>query len=258
MAQNITNTLKYARFIALAHIIVGVLLFVFGIIDRLHGYFWTGYGCFGIWCGAWMCITGGLGIPASNRERSPSSNALAGTFMGFAITSSVFGGVVIICYSISVAIYSHERRWYWESHHSEMAVTAIILVLGIVEFAIGIWASVLCCLIVNCCSPTSAQTQTVMYVNGQGVVPGGYVMAQGPGGVPMAFPVQQAGGVATVPGGHTQVVHMPPQGMFQVAGQPPTYQMSTSGAQMGQVPTFGAEGGHPPPYNPGQQLPVKM
>lgn len=54
MAQNITNTLKYARFIALAHIIVGVLLFVFGIIDRLHGYFWTGYGCFGIWCGAWV------------------------------------------------------------------------------------------------------------------------------------------------------------------------------------------------------------
>ena len=79
--------------------------------------------------------------------------------MGFAITSTVFGGMVIICYSISVAIYSHERRWYWESHHSEMAVTAIILVLGIVEFAIGIWASVLCCLIVNCCSPTSAQVK---------------------------------------------------------------------------------------------------
>lgn len=100
------------------------------------------------------------------------------------------------------------------------------------------------------------QTQTVMYVNGQGVVPGGYVMAQGPGGVPMAFPVQQAGGVATVPGGHTQVVHLPPQGMVQVAGQPPTYQMSTSGAQMGQVPTFGAEGGHPPPYNVDQQVRV--
>lgn len=100
------------------------------------------------------------------------------------------------------------------------------------------------------------QTQTVMYVNGQGVVPGGYVMAQGPGGVPMAFPVQQAGGVATVPGGHTQVVHLPPQGMVQVAGQPPTYQMSTSGAQMGQVPTFGAEGGHPPPYNADQQVRV--
>ena len=26
-----------------------------------------------------MCITGGLGIPASNRERSPSSNALVCT-----------------------------------------------------------------------------------------------------------------------------------------------------------------------------------
>ena len=81
--------------------------------------------------------------------------------MGFAITSAVFGGVVIICYSLSVAIYSHERRWYWESHHSEMAVTAIILILGIVEFAIGIWASVLCCLIVNCCSSTSTQVKWI-------------------------------------------------------------------------------------------------
>lgn len=95
-----------------------------------------------------------------------------------------------------------------------------------------------------------------MYVSGQGVVPGGYVMAQGPGGVPMAFPVQHAGGVATVPGGHSQVVHMPPQGMIQVAGQPPTYQMSTSGAQMGQVPTSGTQGGHPPPYNPDEQVRV--
>ena len=79
--------------------------------------------------------------------------------MGFAITSAVFGGVVIICYSLSVAIYDHEGRYFRESHHSEMAVTVIILILGIVEFAIGIWASVLCCLIVNCCSSTSTQVK---------------------------------------------------------------------------------------------------
>ena len=29
-----------------------------------------------------------------------------------------------------------------------------------------------------------------MCVAGQGVVPGGYVIAEGPGGVPMAFPVR--------------------------------------------------------------------
>ena len=46
--------LKIARLVALAHVIVGVLLFIFGIVDRVEGYFWTGEGCFGIWCGVWV------------------------------------------------------------------------------------------------------------------------------------------------------------------------------------------------------------
>ena len=81
--------------------------------------------------------------------------------MGFAITSSVFGGVTIICYSISIAIYHHDAyydSYSWRSenfYHSEMAITAIILILGITEFFIGIWAAVLCCYISSCnCCPT--------------------------------------------------------------------------------------------------------
>ena len=54
MADNTAKTLKIARLVALAHIVVGVLLFIFGIADRVHGYFWTGEGCFGIWCGVWV------------------------------------------------------------------------------------------------------------------------------------------------------------------------------------------------------------
>ena len=46
--------LKSARLSAIGHIVVGILLMVFGIVDRVEGYFWTGEGCFGIWCGVWV------------------------------------------------------------------------------------------------------------------------------------------------------------------------------------------------------------
>ena len=79
--------------------------------------------------------------------------------MGFAITSAVFGGVTIICYSSAIASYSH---WYYGfTNQSEMAVTAIILVLGITEFIFGIWAAILCCMInaCNCCAAPSNQVK---------------------------------------------------------------------------------------------------
>jgi len=50
----VAKTLKIARLAALAHIVVGVLLLIFGIADRIEGYFWTGKECFGIWCGIWV------------------------------------------------------------------------------------------------------------------------------------------------------------------------------------------------------------
>lgn len=80
----------------------------------------------------------------------------AGAFMGCAIVSAVFGGLIIICYSISIGIY---RSWYqfedhyWYNYDTEMAIAAIILVLGIVEFGFGIWASVLSCYMTTCCAP---------------------------------------------------------------------------------------------------------
>ena len=85
-----------------------------------------------------------------------------------------------------------------------------------------------------------------MYVTGQGAVSGGYVMGQGPGGVPVAIPMQQTGGVVTVPGACPQEVYMPAAGMVQVAGQPQMYQVSTARAVAGQpqmvhVPTSGAQ-----------------
>lgn len=92
--------------------------------------------------------------------------------MGFSITSAVFGGVIIICYSISIAIYRNEYRYnynynydydydhgyrYTKTRHrlydKEMALSAIILILGIVEFASGIWAAVCLCLMNPCGTP---------------------------------------------------------------------------------------------------------
>lgn len=81
--------------------------------------------------------------------------------MGFSITSSVFGGVIIICYSISISMYHYWRYglYYNDYNHSEMAITAIILILGIAEFVIGIWAAVLCCYLTNCNCCTTAPDQ---------------------------------------------------------------------------------------------------
>lgn len=220
-----------------------------------------GYNLF--WHVLQMIITGSVGIPASSRERNSSSQSFAGAFMGCAITSAVFGGVIMICYSISIAQHHYYDYWYdfnyWYNYDAEMAITAITLILGIVEFAIGIWTAALCCYITSCecCGTSPEQTTSVVYVSNQGVVSGGYIMGQGPGGVPIAFPVQQAGGVVAVPvsssgavGVHPQMVQVPTGGVMHVAGQPPMYQVPASGAmgmqpQMVQVPPSGALGGQP-------------
>lgn len=51
MADTEAKAVNIARTLALVHVIVGFLLFCFGIADLVVYYFWTGYGCFGIWIG---------------------------------------------------------------------------------------------------------------------------------------------------------------------------------------------------------------
>jgi len=111
----------------------------------------------------------------------------AGVFMGFSITSAVFGGTIIICYSIAIAFYRDDYRYnyydpyyndydYWptegyyysrrERHDkfdAEMALSAIILILGIVEFAIGIWAAVCLCMMKPCTCCYGSPPQQVSY-----------------------------------------------------------------------------------------------
>ena len=57
MADTSAKATQVARILAIVHIIVGLLLLCFGIADLLVGYFWTGYGCFGIWIGVWVSLS---------------------------------------------------------------------------------------------------------------------------------------------------------------------------------------------------------
>ena len=93
--------------------------------------------------------------------------------MGFSITSAVLGGVIIIFYSIAIAVNRDDRYYYdydYDSNYNhygptedyygyrrirhtfdvEMALSAIILILGIVAFGIGIWAAVCLCIMKPC------------------------------------------------------------------------------------------------------------
>ena len=86
-----------------------------------------------------------------------------------------------------------------------------------------------------------------MYISGQGVVLGDNAIGRGRGGVPVVFPVQQTGGVVSIPGGDAQIASMhpqdsqdpdlllvplempsmPPQSVVQETGQPPPYHGDT-------------------------------
>ena len=99
----------------------------------------------------------------------------AGIFMGFAITSAVFGGIIIIGYSTTITnascrafcrAYSNcgghgslstlpfyrTKPTYSYSYNTKMGLAAVILTLGIVEFGIGIWVSICLCVMKPCCT----------------------------------------------------------------------------------------------------------
>ena len=86
--------------------------------------------------------------------------------MGFSITSAVFGGIIIICYSVMLVYvdnyydyyggynYKYYRYGpYQYSYTTKMALSVIVLILGIVEFVMGIWAAVCLCVMKPCCGP---------------------------------------------------------------------------------------------------------
>ena len=88
--------------------------------------------------------------------------------MGFSITSAVFGGIIIIAYSIAIAVYrndykSRSRRIREDNFDTEMALSVIILTLGVVEFVIGIWAAICLCMMKPCACCYGNPPQQVSY-----------------------------------------------------------------------------------------------
>ena len=53
MAEDSAKVVRIARRLAIAHIIIGIALFAFGIADRFQKT-WTGKVYFGIWIGLWV------------------------------------------------------------------------------------------------------------------------------------------------------------------------------------------------------------
>ena len=74
--------------------------------------------------------------------------------MGFSITSTVFSGLIITVYSVSLASLSDYHSGYRYSgegvYDTKLALSAITLILGIAEFATGLCAVICCCLMKPC------------------------------------------------------------------------------------------------------------
>ncbi|XP_015757497.1 PREDICTED: uncharacterized protein LOC107336923 [Acropora digitifera] len=238
------RTVSLVRSLAIFHIVVGALLIILGIADGVTSLatsghtFWTGYVFFGVWIGTWMCIAGGLGIAGSTPQRTRTRNCFAGVFMGFAITSAVLGGIIIIFYSIMFAnasyswyndLYGYRYRYRRYSYSAKMALAAVILTLGIVEFGTGIWVSICLCFMKPCCTDSQQQIE------------GGNAVAQGVDGVPVVVPLQGPG--VTI---QTQPFYgYPPAGQTTIGG-PVHFQAVGKQPQLVVVPSPG--GDIPPQY----------
>ena len=95
--------------------------------------------------------------------------------MGFSITSAVFGGIIIILFGTRIAVTPGSCHGqcichgdgchggnatcnfnpYFprnDSYNAEMGLAAMILALGIIEFATGIWVAICLCMMRPCCT----------------------------------------------------------------------------------------------------------
>ena len=79
--------------------------------------------------------------------------------MGFSITSAVFGGIIIVFYSVMLSLitsndadaFYDDYESYNRYHQGKVVILAFILVLGMATFGIGIWAAICICLMKPCC-----------------------------------------------------------------------------------------------------------
>ena len=85
--------------------------------------------------------------------------------MGFSITSAVFGGIIIVFYSVTISmITSNDADSFYDDHESynkyhqgKVVILAFMLVLGMTTFGIGIWAAICICLLNPCCQQSQVK-----------------------------------------------------------------------------------------------------
>ncbi|XP_071952423.1 uncharacterized protein [Antedon mediterranea] len=252
-------------------VVVGTLLsvsagltIIFGIVAVSLPTVYYAYGGNPLWSGAIILCAGMLCVLAGRRTANKCP-AVGGLVMS--IISILFSIDQILWMSVAAAreegynehctYYHHYYNNYYGSYYPdyttydcnvEIAIDAVLIVLGILEFAFSIAA--VCVLSPDlCCPPRS--NQHVMYSSGQPVVvhTGGYVQPMGPVYPPQTqivnTPMYYQQPVAPYPGGQ----YSAGQPQFQAAGQPAQY---TPAGQPTQYPATGQPDQYPATGQPDQ------
>ncbi|KXJ14078.1 membrane-spanning 4-domains subfamily A member 8 [Exaiptasia diaphana] len=269
---------KYTRYSAIAQITLGVLSIVFGIADRAvlyKRYAFHSESVVPIWMGVWFVITGVIGVHGSKRSNARDGRAsrpLIGTYLAFSIVSTVFAAVIIIMYAIGVAVvitkgspchYAGKYVNVYKSQHyrdhkyislekecnRSVAMGSLVIIFAILEFCVGIWASICACTngCCDCCNPTMQQPtqmgQVIYLQTQQG--PQAYIMTQSANGVSVAVPAMVPGQV------QMSAVPAPTQAMYPSPAVAPGGGAQGVGTLDAQAPPLHPKSGDMPPvYQP--------
>ncbi|XP_048590603.1 uncharacterized protein LOC5514757 [Nematostella vectensis] len=241
------------RKLGISQMVIGALMVVFGIasVAAVHMH-WTSIVGFGIWIGVWVIVTGVLGFIGA-RDNSTPNNCLIGTMLGFAVTSCVLSGIMIICYSIALAEWSkyldhyyYGSYYYYQNYYSLQSARAglgigvMLLLLALAEFFVGLASSIYGCS--NCCtSVTRTSQQQVIYLQGQ---PG----QSGQPGIIVLGPNGAVAGATTTYPNQAPIVIQQPGGAqaFLVQGAPQGY---PQGYPQQQQQPYQTKGDAPPAYS---------
>jgi hypothetical protein len=122
------------------------------------------------------------------------------TYLAFSIVATIFAGVLLICYSIGIALIQngkpcsensqtqlkHGSSLYpgpgYQTHtavslakecRTSVGLGAMIIIFAVAEFGVGIWSSICCCMVYSggCCDTSTPQTVNIHVVLVSKVLP---------------------------------------------------------------------------------------
>lgn len=210
-------------------IICGVLSIIFNTVLIIYSkdYYDAGDSGYGIWCGVFFLVSGGLGVGASQKPQY----GLVVAHMVMSIFSAVFAGILLIASSVGAA--TSDDCNYYNYIYSYICDKPVVkglnigmVIVALLEAVLAIWASVICCS--ACCCRQPAQSGNV-------IMPG---------------TIQYT---TTTVGGAGQVMYQQ-QYPQQFTHQPPPYQ--TQAYQQTSNPQYNQQMGTAPPPPPAYAAPV--